>query len=117
MARFQTVSCSQCGEEFGPRDSGYSHCEDHRAEAVDVKALRQALDAETARAEHYRSLYNTESHEKLESLRVLRDVLDQIDSLDDYSLTRDIESYKAEANWDSVLHNAQSLLSRMGVTP
>lgn len=29
MARFERVYCSQCGGEFGPRDSGYSHCEDH----------------------------------------------------------------------------------------
>ena len=29
---FKRVYCSQCGEEFGPRDSGYSHCEDHKDE-------------------------------------------------------------------------------------
>lgn len=28
--RFEQVFCSQCGGEFGPGDSGYSHCEDHR---------------------------------------------------------------------------------------
>jgi hypothetical protein len=28
--KFQKVYCSQCGSEFGPRDSGYSHCKDHR---------------------------------------------------------------------------------------
>ena len=27
--KFDNVSCSQCGESFGPGDSGYSHCEDH----------------------------------------------------------------------------------------
>jgi hypothetical protein len=27
---FTKVYCSQCGGEFGPRDSGYSHCSDHR---------------------------------------------------------------------------------------
>jgi hypothetical protein len=30
--KFDKVWCSQCGCEFGPRDSGYSHCEDHRRE-------------------------------------------------------------------------------------
>lgn len=30
--KFEKVWCSQCGAEFGPRDSGYSHCEDHRSE-------------------------------------------------------------------------------------
>jgi len=29
-ARFQNVSCSQCGRGFGPGDSGYSHCSDHK---------------------------------------------------------------------------------------
>jgi hypothetical protein len=30
--KFQEVYCSQCGGEFGPRDSGYSHCKDHQKE-------------------------------------------------------------------------------------
>jgi hypothetical protein len=25
----QTVSCSQCGGDFGPGDHGFSHCENH----------------------------------------------------------------------------------------
>lgn len=29
--RFANVSCSQCGREFGPGDSGYSHCKDHES--------------------------------------------------------------------------------------
>ena len=29
-AKFENVSCSQCGKEFGPGDSGYSHCSDHK---------------------------------------------------------------------------------------
>ena len=27
--KFQQTYCSQCGEEFGPGDHGYSHCFDH----------------------------------------------------------------------------------------
>lgn len=27
--KFTTTFCSQCGGEFGPGDSGYSHCVDH----------------------------------------------------------------------------------------
>jgi hypothetical protein len=27
--RFAKTYCSQCGGEFGPGDSGYSHCRDH----------------------------------------------------------------------------------------
>lgn len=28
--RFANVSCSQCGQDFGPGDHGFSHCENHR---------------------------------------------------------------------------------------
>lgn len=28
--RFANVSCSQCGQEFGPGDHGFSHCANHR---------------------------------------------------------------------------------------
>lgn len=28
--RFENTSCSQCGQEFGPGDSGFSHCSSHR---------------------------------------------------------------------------------------
>lgn len=28
--RFPTVSCSQCGRSFGPGNSGFSHCDQHR---------------------------------------------------------------------------------------
>lgn len=29
MPKFDNVFCSSCGEEFGPGDHGFSHCEDH----------------------------------------------------------------------------------------
>lgn len=29
MPRFSHTYCSQCGDEFGPGDEGYSHCADH----------------------------------------------------------------------------------------
>lgn len=29
IPRFSEVSCSQCGETFGPGDSGFSHCDQH----------------------------------------------------------------------------------------
>lgn len=28
--RFENVSCSQCGNDFGPGENGFSHCSDHR---------------------------------------------------------------------------------------
>lgn len=27
--KFLNVSCSQCGQDFGPGDHGYSHCSNH----------------------------------------------------------------------------------------
>ena len=32
--RFANVSCSQCGEDFGPGDNGFSHCDDHPRKIV-----------------------------------------------------------------------------------
>ncbi len=32
--RFAKVYCSQCGQCFGPGESGFSHCNDHRHLAV-----------------------------------------------------------------------------------
>ena len=28
--KFSKTFCSQCGGEFGPRNSGFSHCADHK---------------------------------------------------------------------------------------
>jgi len=28
--KFENVSCSQCGQDFGPGDNGFSHCKNHR---------------------------------------------------------------------------------------
>lgn len=44
---FQKTSCSQCGQEFGPGDHGYSHCENHRGGrrwATEDRRLTDALD-------------------------------------------------------------------------
>jgi hypothetical protein len=30
LPRFKNVSCSNCGGEFGPGDSGFSHCDNHK---------------------------------------------------------------------------------------
>ena len=46
VPKFDKVHCSQCGGEFGPRDSGYSHCIDHRAKADPVVAAALAAAQE-----------------------------------------------------------------------
>lgn len=32
-ARFENVSCSQCGRDFGPGEHGFSHCRNHAEKA------------------------------------------------------------------------------------
>ena len=46
---FDNVSCSQCGQSFGPGDSGYSHCADHTESSISITEMliefRQCLCA------------------------------------------------------------------------
>ena len=50
QARFKKTYCSQCGCEFGPGNSGYSHCDDHRHEGVTTPAEDEALEQWKRRA-------------------------------------------------------------------
>jgi hypothetical protein len=43
--------------------------------------------------------------------RALRELVEQIDSLDDFTLTRDLEPYKAEACWNDAYRNALDVLA------
>ena len=68
MAKFQNVSCSHCGQEFGPGDHGYSHCDDHpgwkherklrreRARAGLSKGARQTVGGDGRETEKVREL-------------------------------------------------------------
>lgn len=48
----------------------------------------------------------------IERLRkALDELLSAVDSLDDISLTRDVEPYKAQANWDDALATARNALA------
>ncbi len=40
--RFQQTSCSQCGQNFGPGEHGFSHCDHHPGWKRDRKLARQA---------------------------------------------------------------------------
>lgn len=45
------------------------------------------------------------------SLRgALADLIEQVESLDDYTLTRDTETYKAQASWDWAIEKAGKAL-------
>ncbi len=49
-----------------------------------------------------------------ELLTALRDLLEQITSLNGYELTRDVETYKAEAVWDDAQNRARAALAKAG---
>jgi len=50
MAKFDKTYCSQCGAEFGPGDSGYSHCDQHKDSAeFGLKPLRYNYSIPTLR--------------------------------------------------------------------
>ena len=38
-SRFPEVSCSQCGQSFGPGDSGFSHCRGHHQAATQAAPM------------------------------------------------------------------------------
>jgi hypothetical protein len=40
--KFAVTYCSQCGEEFGPGDSGFSHCDQHPKPAWLIKSKERA---------------------------------------------------------------------------
>lgn len=45
--RFACVSCSQCGNTFGPGDAGFSDCREHRRQfASEMDAIRDHHDDE-----------------------------------------------------------------------
>ena len=43
--RFAATSCSQCGKNTGPGDSGFSHCADHLQRDAERAVLRTVADA------------------------------------------------------------------------
>lgn len=68
--RFENVSCSSCGRDFGPGDWGYSHCADHADSGdwrdryigqlqVMVDDMRESLDASTREVARLRERYES----------------------------------------------------------
>lgn len=50
MSKFEKTFCSQCGKSFGPGDSGYSHCHQHRTSEQNRAIMRDELIELIARA-------------------------------------------------------------------
>jgi hypothetical protein len=55
MPKFETTSCSNCGAEFGPGDSGYSHCFSHLSPDDQLAYLHESLE-EGATADDVKNL-------------------------------------------------------------
>lgn len=49
LMKFENVSCSQCGQNFGPSEHGFSHCSDHARRSP--KAAGRTITAEERRAD------------------------------------------------------------------
>ena len=46
------------------------------------------------------------------AVEALSGLLDEVESLDDFTVTRDIERYKAEANWEDAIDKANAVLAK-----
>jgi hypothetical protein len=51
--KFTETFCSQCGGQFGPGDSGYSHCDQHEKLSPTVKRVMQQFESALARKRAY----------------------------------------------------------------
>ena len=70
--RFPVVSCSECGQDFGPGDHGYSHCADHhdgltttdvRSGTITASAMAARRPRARAGEPRYRAYIQTASAE------------------------------------------------------
>ncbi|MCU4119356.1 hypothetical protein [Variovorax sp. N23] len=52
LPRFPNVSCSQCGQDFGPGNEGFSHCSDHAKAKPFYAELADEQITEIATVEH-----------------------------------------------------------------
>lgn len=52
MMRFENVTCSQCGGDFGPGDSGFSHCEDHWLPLRLLKRIQEFVTTDHTHTAH-----------------------------------------------------------------
>ena len=80
-------------------------------------AIRQGLWGDTApNKPHGKEIFAirrevVKLHAELARVReALKDLLEQVGSLEGYELTRDVEPYKAQANWNDAICRAQAAL-------
>jgi hypothetical protein len=67
MPKFNETFCSQCGKSFGPGDTGYSHCSDHRAAArakrmADIQAKSAVIHGAYDTCANCGSFHYTHNH-------------------------------------------------------
>jgi hypothetical protein len=92
MPKFENVSCSNCGRTFGPRDHGFSHCEQHAAldKAGDLISRSELLtylrkEREAYFREHFFQDPATGTYEASEAKEEYLEYLDErIDLIDNW---------------------------------
>jgi hypothetical protein len=74
--RFASISCSQCGQSFGPGPSGFSHCWDHSGtpeqRATLDRLTRQLAEAEALAEDYAYGSYSLAGSEAYLQAGVLR---------------------------------------------
>jgi len=70
MPKFEQTYCSQCGQEFGPGDSGFSHCTTHRAVSRLKDLSRQLREYNTHTSNNCANILDAfaDDHEQAESM-------------------------------------------------
>ena len=86
--------CSELFHDGGPLLGAAGVCPE--ADAAKIAAKGRMMERDRARL-----------------ISALNAVIAEVESLDDYSLSRDTETYKAQACWDDVMGTANGLLNEL----
>ena len=87
--RFNNISCSQCGHDFGPGNFGYSHCDDHTGWSYNLGIITAAnlIDAKADAYDRNHGKTDPETGEReypgdgLDYISELREMADDIRGL------------------------------------
>lgn len=68
MVRFQNVFCSQCGQDFGPGEHGFSHCENHPGWKRDRMLKRKASARKAADTRQRKAIIKFNASQPIQEL-------------------------------------------------
>jgi hypothetical protein len=102
MPKFAKTFCSQCGQEFGPGDHGFSHCSDHQGKIIGQSGIL------TPEARPF--------PDKLRSAaKFLRDCHDNLDAREADVIARKLEEAAAELERARGADFHPDMLERLGL--